>query len=94
MVKPAGRLPPPQWAKTHKTPRNIRVGKGKMEGLWQGWCTALHVGRVNSGPQKVFLAMVAVEGVPGSTDLASLIHRSNCTLPSCPCKVLHSGRHG
>ena len=33
---------PPQWAKIHKTPLNSQAGKGRMEGLLQGWCTVLH----------------------------------------------------
>ena len=42
------------------------------------------LGRVNSGPQRVFLVMGVAEEVPGSTGLASLIHRNNCSLQSCP----------
>ena len=35
---------PPQWGKTHKKPLSIRVGKGKMVVLLQGWCSVLHAG--------------------------------------------------
>ena len=33
--------PPPHWAKTHKTPRNIQAGKRKREVQSSGCCSAL-----------------------------------------------------